>query len=470
MLCDGKLFILVRAPEHAETALEISEEPLAIRSGEIREQATIGCMTRRFDLLDDASAVRCHDKPAPAAIFFVPLLANETAVFQRIDDGTDRRLRQAALSSDLRSEQWFTTTSRAEVRVARDLQQNEPLQRRDACFGGEPFSTPLEMVREIEQDEDDALFEAGGDRRFRRGGARRHAARSFSQIAIACALVACASSTPIAQRREPPQLTTEQLVRLRCATDGREVMMAWQGRVEARVPNEPPRLLFRVFGMNVGRCVQKPNGWFLTSRELMYYLDPETGAVVHAWANPWTGKTVPVVHVANALVQNQLRGPLPIEIVDANAIVRLDIDVTYPNPLARDPQLQPFSPQPEYKASEHFAFATPASALDQEPTVPSVQLTWKRTGPWLPWMDMGDRAGELFYESEGRRTSGLDELPAFVRDDITTRLPLFAHAPACVTTGRNETSWTYFAAHIDEYLRGERFPVAAPVRTEPCAP
>jgi hypothetical protein len=180
---------------------------------------------------------------------------------------------------------------------------------------------------------------------------------------------------------------------------------------------------------------------------------------------------VPVVHVANGLVQNELGGSIPFEQTDGRATVKLDIYLAYPNPLAKDPALRRFSPSPQYKAAEHFVFATPAAALvdAKQPTVPTVSLRWNRTGPWLPWMDMGDQPGELVYESEGRRVNRIDDLPPVLRDEIATRLPLYAHAPTCVTAGRNVTSWTYFAAHIDEYLRGERFPITAPNHDEECA-
>ena len=100
-----------------------------------------------------------------------------------------------------------------------------------------------------------------------------------------------------------------ELVRTRCSTDGSNVYTQWQGSVYAFVPQERQRKLFNIIGMNVARCLQDRQGqWFLTSRELTFYLDPQTNEILNYWQNPWTEEVVPVVHVANNPVQNSLEG------------------------------------------------------------------------------------------------------------------------------------------------------------------
>jgi hypothetical protein len=43
------------------------------------------------------------------------------------------------------------------------------------------------------------------------------------------------------------------------------------------VPDEPQKHLFNIVGMSVGRFIDNQDGsWYLTSRELSYYLDPIT--------------------------------------------------------------------------------------------------------------------------------------------------------------------------------------------------
>ena len=61
---------------------------------------------------------------------------------------------------------------------------------------------------------------------------------------------------------------------------------------------------FRVVGMNVRQCVtlddpEKGEGYRMVSREIMLYLDPQSGEILRDWENPWTGEMVKVLHVAN---------------------------------------------------------------------------------------------------------------------------------------------------------------------------
>ncbi len=279
------------------------------------------------------------------------------------------------------------------------------------------------------------------------------------RASLACTvLVACGATTrpPAAAGTRDAQV--EELVRTRCSLDGGETITTWTGTAYAFGTGEPPRALFGLAGMNVARCVRDGATWHLTSRELMLYLDLATGTPLARWANPFTGATVPVVHVANARVQSALAGA-PVTIADGLATFVLDIPIAYPNPLAADPTTRAYSPAARYEAAEMFTLAAPAGAVTGDaPTVPWLRLTWHRVGPWLPWMAMGDRAGWLVYSAHGRKVASITELPPVLRDAIA-RVPLYAHAPRCIAPGRNVTSWTYFAAHLAEYASGAMFPV-----------
>lgn len=259
-------------------------------------------------------------------------------------------------------------------------------------------------------------------------------------------------------------ITVAELVRLRCAHDGRQVITTWTGTVYGYPAAAPPIALFDVVGMNVARCVDLDGAWYLTSRELMFYLAPGGDRPLTRWRNPWTEAEVPVVHVANHLVQMRLGGGSAVTFSDGRATVVVDVPLFYPNPLADDPA----GGGPSYQGGEFFVLGGPAAGLAAGPTVSTLDLVWHRVGPWLPWMGQGDRPGYLVYRATGRKVASVDALPAFMRGELATRLPLFATAPTCVVDGPNQTSWTYFAQHRAAYQRGERFPIAAPVTPERC--
>lgn len=304
----------------------------------------------------------------------------------------------------------------------------------------------------------------------------RHRANCI--LSIAMGLAACRASAPAPAPAPPPVLassrrpaTVEELVRVRCRLDGEQVITTWSGVVHGVVPDQPIRPLFDVVGMNVARCLEVDGAWHLTSRELMYYLAPGTDRPLARWHNPWTDERVPVVHVANRLVQSRLGAGVPLELAGGRAILVLDVPLRYPNPLAHDERTRPYSPAAMYQAIEMFMLAAPASSLAAagEPTVTELTLSWHREGPWLPWMNMGDRPGHLLYRAHGRRVDREEALAPFLRDELAVRLPLYREAPRCVVTGRtNETSWTYFASALDAYVAGATFPLPAPLDPTEC--
>ncbi len=51
---------------------------------------------------------------------------------------------------------------------------------------------------------------------------------------------------------------------------------------------------------------------------------------------------------------------------------------------------------------------------------------------------------------------------------IEERMPLFREAPSCRLDRSLATSWSRFEEQFDAYLRGEEFPLPAPMKDEPC--
>ncbi|RDH51883.1 hypothetical protein CBF18_04100, partial [Mastigocladus laminosus WC112] len=189
----------------------------------------------------------------------------------------------------------------------------------------------------------------------------------------------------------------------------------------------------------------------------------ETEEILHRWDNPWTGETVPVMHVANNPVQGHFKGKFPAQVDDESTTFVFDIFPTYPNPLVENTKLAEYSPQPTYQAAELFKITVPTTDLFnlELPSVSQLRLSWDRIGQWLPWMKMGDRSGYLIYSAYGSKVKGFDELPQLLKDEINTRVPLYKKAPKSFLDVEDMTSWLYFQQNLDAYLAGERFPLPA---------
>lgn len=255
----------------------------------------------------------------------------------------------------------------------------------------------------------------------------------------------------------------QQWVKTRSSLDPTQsTFLTWAGAIYAFIPGEKRNRLFKMVGVSVSRCIPtEDGGWDFTSRELTYYLHPETGEILRQWENPWTEELLTVMHVANNPVQGYFKGKFPARVDRDSATFVFDIFTTYPNPLATDPKFADYSPNPTYQAAELFKLTVPTAELlnPEILSVSKLQLAWDRIGPWVPWMKMGDRPGQLVYSAYGGKVNGVDELPQLLQDEINTRVPLYKNAPKSYLEGEDITSWVYFQKNFDAYLAGETFPL-----------
>lgn len=245
-----------------------------------------------------------------------------------------------------------------------------------------------------------------------------------------------------------------------CSTeDGKEALYWWKGNVYSRIPGEKDRLLFAVHGMNFRTCKsfvdpRRGPGYRSVSREMLIYVDKDTGEVLRKWKNPWTLEEVEVLHVANDPVS--MREPTFAYGADGTArTLRGEVKdgwvlggggaarLFYPNPLGGDYQ--------DYAGGTYHAmeFGTDAAKLDDltDPTTSYVKdrvLTWVRVSKWLPWMKMGGRIGVVVFHTAGLRLESFDEMPEVVKTEIRTNWPVFQSAPPPDDARPSMTSWDQF--------------------------
>ena len=259
------------------------------------------------------------------------------------------------------------------------------------------------------------------------------------------------------------EYSAQDWVKTRCSLDdSQSTFLTWKGNIYAFIPGEKRKLLFKILGVSVGRCIlHEEASWDFTSRELTYYLHPETEEILHKWENPFTGETVTVMHVANNPVNGYFKGKFPAQVEGDTTTFVFDIFPTYPNPLAENPKFAEYSPQGTYQAAELFKISVPTADLENPEllSVTQLKLSWDRIGQWVPWMKMGNNPGQLIYSAYGSKVNGLSELPQLLQDEINNRVPVYKNAPKSFKEGEDMTSWLYFQKHFDDYLAGERFPL-----------
>jgi len=250
--------------------------------------------------------------------------------------------------------------------------------------------------------------------------------------------------------------------KLQCSLkDGEPKTFTWFGSVYSRVPGERDRLLFEVEGMNVRQCAtvtdpKRGTGYRMVSREVMLYKDPASGEVLRSWKNPWTGATVEVLHVANDPVNGRPtfgaddKGkvtPLDIRVLGKHFFMPIEVPLFYPNPLAGAYQEYVGG---TYHATEIFDFAGEIDDLtDPNRDTADTTVAWVRIAQWLPWMEMGSRAGLMYVNAIGKKLGSWDELSDTMKAEIRSNYPAYVAPPPLDDARPNDTSWTVFKRHID---------------------
>jgi hypothetical protein len=282
----------------------------------------------------------------------------------------------------------------------------------------------------------------------------RHAATA--RAIVAATLIAAAAAAGAAPLElETPRDHLVAMRKIQCSLkDGEVVTWYWNGYAYSRVPGEPDRQLFAVEGMNIRQCgplgAAKDGSFKMVTREILLYKDPKTGEVLRTWTNPWTGKSVKVLHVANDPVNQRIgatdRAGKPFElpfVVNGNQWwLTSTVPLFYRNALGGDYQDYVGG---KYHATEMFNFFGDVGELaNPRRASVSARVAWVRMSDWLPWMEMGGRTGLVYFNTAGRRLDRFEDLPEAFRAEITVNYPAYVAPPPLDDERPNETSWTYF--------------------------
>lgn len=247
-----------------------------------------------------------------------------------------------------------------------------------------------------------------------------------------------------------PKQNMRAMLKARASIDGEDSVTWFIGTVHAWQPGGKHTPLFEFEGYNVARAVEVDGGYDLLTREAVFYQDLRTHQILDRWTNPLNDREVEVMHIWNDPVNQPLRldgprGPwhVPVTGIGDDLYFNMDIFLAYPSPLPR--ATYPLNSQDDlYQAVELFQFFCKRSDIDEDAVSVPTQTSWTRIAPWLPFMEMGDAAGQLVYHGRGSKLAGgFAELPEHIRSAVEAHDPTYATAPREFTQP-NATSWTVF--------------------------
>ncbi|MEQ1800759.1 MAG: DUF1838 family protein [Gammaproteobacteria bacterium] len=234
------------------------------------------------------------------------------------------------------------------------------------------------------------------------------------------------------------------MARIRARVDGEPVLWWWQGDVFGKRPGEIARRLLRITGIGFNRIRRLPDGlWESGMSEAGYYIDAESGAVLDAWVNPYTGRSVRPQHNRlrlryviedGGLIRPSFQG-VPFEGQVAAPMTVGDtvwsserLAAQFPAPAGAPPPGSPKGLSGAPMEMTHFCASLP-DVLD--PDLDVVPATMSHTTLWsfYPWMDMPPDSGYVLSEIIGRKIAGPADIPAVLRARIERDHPGFLEKP-----------------------------------------
>ena len=229
----------------------------------------------------------------------------------------------------------------------------------------------------------------------------------------------------------------------------------YTGRVTGSRPGEAARDLMNIIGMGAVRMIPLDNedGFHMLRKELGFFVDSESGAVIDRWLNPYLDEEVEVVHLANPAINVKIQpyrqrqglyeevsdGPkgtpfvLPWQLVGGRAMVEQHANLWAKNPM--DPNIwKRESAGENIRISDSNTFNVAIEDL-QNPDLEKVPSfgNWTHQRPWQPWMLMGQRQGFIQYTCFTGSAASLDDMPEQIVSLARDRFPDFLVAPTEVS-------------------------------------
>ena len=254
------------------------------------------------------------------------------------------------------------------------------------------------------------------------------------------------TNTPVMTIPKDPRLDLDDpatnyraMLKLRADLSGRSCLFAFPGVAWAMVPQEKNYRCFKTFGIGASRIEEVPEGWRIYSREVLYYLDPDTGAILDTWKNPFLGgREVEVVHVANDPVNGVftrqgnpvLSPPYPYVSAGDDVVFQWNFFIFKPAELTRSEYPLYSSGDKDQHAELWGIKGRKSEILDPQITSASCVMSWSRVAGWLPFMEMGASPGTMVFHSHSMKLmNGLDDLPRYILDYTEKNYARFLEAP-----------------------------------------
>ncbi len=277
------------------------------------------------------------------------------------------------------------------------------------------------------------------------------ARRAFLMAAAPAAALLAAPAGSEARSRWRPDFDNAQdnvdaYIKMTSSQADEPVFGWFSGHVFSLVDNQPLLPLMGVEGFGVGGGSRNPDGSYATHwKEVGYYTDLKTGAVLDFWDNPFNGERTEVMHIYIPTISSTITPSFKTQALRPRF---KDVKIEHPNYRHRGEPGDPFI-LPWFQAGDTVTLWMDGSAVAPNPLSPTEwpresngPLTriaeqtmytakaseffdpgrthvdhvgaWNRISPWLPFMLMGQAPGGLMIRATTRSFRNYEELPAWL--------------------------------------------------------
>ena len=257
---------------------------------------------------------------------------------------------------------------------------------------------------------------------------------------------------------DDPDVNFDAMLKIRGDIAENDFFFAFPGMAWAMVPQEGNFKCFKTFGFGAGRIEQVGEDWRIYNREIVLYLDPETGEIMEEWSNPLLGgKKVEVFHIANDPVNGVfarkgnpvLSPPYPYVTYGDVIAFQWDFYIFKPADLKRDEYPLYSSGNMDQHAELWGIQGRKSDVLNPDITSGQCSLSWSRVAGWLPFMQMGNSPGFMTFHSQCvKLLGGVTELPRYILDHTEKHYPKYLEAP----TEWNGPQMTSAAGEFRKYI------------------
>lgn len=238
---------------------------------------------------------------------------------------------------------------------------------------------------------------------------------------------------------DDPETNFRAMLKLRADTAEKDCLFAFPGEAWAMVPQEKNYRCFKTFGIGASRIEEVEEGWRIYSREVLYYIDPESGEILSEWSNPFLGgRKVEVIHVANDPVNGVfsrqghpvLSPPYPYVSYGDDVVFQWNFFIFKPAVLTRSEYPLYSSGNIDQHAELWGIKGRKSEILDPNITSASSVMSWGRVAGWLPFMEMGASPGSMVFHSHSMKLmNGVGDLPRYILDYTEKHFPKYLEAP-----------------------------------------